>query len=212
MEQELKSGFYYSNKFAFIALKAYEDLIGKSNLTAILNLAGLNHLIDNFPPENLEREFDFSDFTAIHLALEEMYGPRGGQGLAQRAGRATFDEGLKNFGALAGVSHPAFKELTIKTRLQIVLPITARIFTMLSDQNTTVIETEGEFLWTISRCPICWNRHGVDKPVCYMTAGFLQALMAQVSDGLEFRVNESRCKAMGEEVCEFVIQKDPIIS
>jgi predicted hydrocarbon binding protein len=31
-----------------------------------------------------------------------------------------------------------------------------------------------------------------------------------VSGGSEFRVNESKCVAMGHEVCEFVIQKTPI--
>jgi predicted hydrocarbon binding protein len=27
---------------------------------------------------------------------------------------------------------------------------------------------------------------------------------------LEFRVNESKCCAIGDKVCEFVIQKEPI--
>jgi predicted hydrocarbon binding protein len=31
-----------------------------------------------------------------------------------------------------------------------------------------------------------------------------------VSGGNEFRVNESKCVAVGDDVCEFVIQKDPI--
>jgi len=82
MEKIPKSGFYYANKFARITLQAYEEVMGKNGLNAILNLAGQNNLIDNFPPDNLGREFDFADFTAIHIALEELYGPRGGRGLA----------------------------------------------------------------------------------------------------------------------------------
>jgi len=76
MESIPKSGFYYANKFARIALEAYEEVMGKNGLNAILNLAGLSHLIDNYPPDNLEREFDFADFTAIHVALEEAVGWR----------------------------------------------------------------------------------------------------------------------------------------
>jgi hypothetical protein len=72
MEQIPKSGFYYANRFTRIALQAYEEVMGKNSLNVVLNLAGLNNLIDNYPPDNLEREFDFADFMAIHVALEEM--------------------------------------------------------------------------------------------------------------------------------------------
>ena len=210
MDQVLKSGFYCSNKFAFIALRAYEDLIGKNNLSSILNQAGLNQLIESYPPDNLDLDFNFADFTAIHTALEVKYGPRGGQGLAQRAGRTAFDDGLKDFGAFAGVRNPAFKELPLQTRLQVILPSATKIFSKLADLRSTVVETDSDFLWRTSRCPVCWNRQDADKPVCYLTSGFLQGLLTWVSDGLEFRVNESRCMAMGDEICEFVIQKEPM--
>ena len=103
-----KSGLYYPNKFAHITLKALEDVMGKNGLNAILNLANLSFLIDNYPPDNLERQFDFADYSSIWGALEDLYGPRGGRGLALRAGRATFDDALKNFGAMAGVGDMAF--------------------------------------------------------------------------------------------------------
>jgi hypothetical protein len=137
MEKIPKSGFYYANKFTLIALKAYEDVMGKNGLNSILNLAGLNNLIDNYPPDNLEREFDFADFTAIHIALEELYGPRGGRGLAQRAGSETFNDSLKNFGALAGVSDLAFKVLPLQSKLRIGLPSAAKIFSTVTDQQST---------------------------------------------------------------------------
>ena len=113
MEPIPKSGLYYPNKIARLAFTALEDVMGKNGLNAILNLADLSHLIDNLPSDNLEREFDFADFSAINGALEEMYGPRGGRGLAQRAGRAVFKEGLRNFGALAGAGDLAFKILPL---------------------------------------------------------------------------------------------------
>jgi len=108
MESIPKSGYYYPNKFALIMIKALEDVMGKNGLNAILNLANLGNLIDSYPEDNLNKEFDFSDISAINLALEEMYGPRGGRGLALRAGRATFDDALKDFGGFAGVGDLAF--------------------------------------------------------------------------------------------------------
>jgi len=50
MEAIPKSGYYYPNKIARIALLALEDVMGKNGVNAILNLANLQHLIDNYPP------------------------------------------------------------------------------------------------------------------------------------------------------------------
>ncbi len=205
-----KSGLFYPNKAARIALQSLENVMGKNGLNAILNLAHLPHLIDNYPPNNLEREFDFADFTAISMALEEMYGPRGGRGLALRVGRATFADVLRNFGALAGAGDLAFKVLPLSTKLRIGIPAMARIFSQISDQYSTVVEQETEFVYTIHKCPQCWQRRGLDKPVCFMGAGLLQEGLKWVSGGSEFRVNESRFMAMGDDVCEYIIQKEPI--
>jgi predicted hydrocarbon binding protein len=205
-----KSGYYNTNKFARIALVAYEDVMGKNGVNALLNLAGLSNLINNYPPDNLERQFDFADYTAIHIGLEEICGPRGGRGLALRAGRVTFKDVLKEYGALSGVGDLAFKVLPLQIKLRMGLNAAAKIFSQASDEMTTVDETEDSFIWTVHRCPICWSRKGEDKPVCYLTTGLLQAILTWISQGAEFRVNESRCCAMGDTVCEYVIQKEPI--
>jgi hypothetical protein len=210
MQPVPKSGYYYPNKLARIALQAYEEVMGKKGLHAILNLVGLSYWIDNYPPDNLEREFDFADFTAIHIGLEEMYGHHGGRGLSSRAGRATFNHALKTFGSLAGVDDPAFKLLPLQSKIRISLPAWAGIFSQLSDQLSTVDESGDAFIWTNHRCPTCWSRKGMDKPVCYLSTGLLQAMLTWISAGLEFRVSETRCCAVGDTVCEFMIQKIPI--
>jgi predicted hydrocarbon binding protein len=210
MEPVEKSGYYYANKFALIMLDALEDVLGVNGLKAVLNLAHLPNLIGNFPPDNLEKEFDFADVSAINQALEEIYGPRGGRGLALRAGRATFADSLKNFGALAGASDLAFKILPLTTKMRIGVPSMARIFSQVSDQYSTSKDIENEIVYTIHRCPVCWGRHSLDKPVCFIAVGLLQEGLKWLSGGNEFRVNESKCVSMGDEICEFVIQKTPV--
>jgi predicted hydrocarbon binding protein len=205
-----KSGLYYPNKFGLIIIKSLEDVMGKNGLNAILNLAGLNYYIENYPPDNLEKGFDFTELSAIGVALEEMYGPRGGRGLALRAGRATFADALKFFGALAGAGDLAFKVLPLQAKMRIGLPAMAKIFSQVSDQLSTVEEKDNEFVYTIHKCPCCWGRSGVDKPVCFIAVGLLQESLKWVSGGNEFRVNESKCVALNDPVCEFIIQKDPI--
>jgi hypothetical protein len=209
MEPISKSGLYYPNKIARIALTAIEDVMGKNGLNAILNLAGLSHLIDNYPPDNLERQFDFADFSGINGALEEMYGPRGGRGLALRAGRATFAEGLRNFGALAGAGDLAFKVLPLTAKLHIGVPAMAKIFSSTSDQHSTVADRGDHFVYTIHRCPVCWGRT-VDKSACFMAVGLLQEGLKWVSGGREFKVVQSTCHAAGDPVCDFNITKEPI--
>lgn len=205
-----KSGLYYPNKFGLITIKSLEEVMGKNGLNAILNLGGLTHYVENYPADNLEKGFDFSELSAIGTALEEMYGPRGGRGLALRAGRATFSDGLKNFGALVGVADLAFAVLPLHAKLRVGVPAMAKIFSQLSDQLSTVEEKDNEFIYTIHKCPVCWGRHNADKPVCYIATGLLQEGLKWVSGGNEFRVNESKCVAVGDDVCEFVIQKEPI--
>jgi len=205
-----KSGYYYANKIALITIKALEEVMGRNGLNAILNLAHLPHLVNNLPPNNLAREFDFADFSAFNLALEEMYGPRGGRGLALRAGRTAFADALRNFGALAGAGDLAFKVLPLHAKMRIGIPAMAKIFSQISDQYSTVQEREHDFIYTIHRCPVCWGRSGLEKPVCFIAVGLLQEGLKWLSGGHEFRVNESKCFAMDDDVCEFVIQKAPV--
>ncbi len=204
-----KSGLYYPNRVARIYLQAMEEVMGKNGLNAILNMAGLTHLIDNYPPENLNKEFDFADYSALNGALEEMYGPRGGRGLALRAGRASFAQGLRNFGALAGVGDLAFKVLPLGAKLKLGVPAMAKIFSQVSDQKSTVSETDTEILYSMKPCPVCYGRKS-DKPMCHAGAGLLQEGLKWVSGGHEFKVYESECIGCGNDACVLVIQKEPI--
>jgi predicted hydrocarbon binding protein len=132
-----------------------------------------------------------------------LYGPRGGRGLALRAGRAAFDDALRNFGALAGVGDLAFKVLPMQTKLKIGIPAMAKIFSQISDQYSTVSDRGDAFIYTMHHCPQCWSRSGLDKPVCFMGAGLLQEGLKCVSGGSEFKVYESKCMAMGM-MCAYI--------
>jgi predicted hydrocarbon binding protein len=204
-----KSGFYYPNKFARITIEALEEVMGKNGLNAILHMADLSELINNYPTDNLEKEFDFAYFTALCVALEEMYGPRGGRGLALRAGRATFADALRGFGALAGVGDLAFKVLPLAAKLKIGLPAMANIFTQFSDQVSNVHEEADKYTYTLERCPMCWNRK-TDRPVCYVGQGLLQEGLRWVSGGHEFKVDLAACIAKGDDMGRYFIYKDPI--
>ena len=204
-----ESGYYYPNKMGRILLTSMEEVMGRNGLNALLNLIELRRYIQELPPDNLEREFDFAHISNLNRGLDEIYGPRGGRGLALRGGRAIFARGLRQFGALAGVSDLAFKVLPLKTKLKIGVPAVARIFTQFSDQTSRVEEFDDHFLYYIDRCSMCWGRT-TDRPICYIAVGILQETLRWVSGGLEFRVDELECIAMGGAACVFKIDKEPI--
>jgi predicted hydrocarbon binding protein len=210
METVTKSGYYYPNRLVLATFNALIDVMGRNGLNAILNFARLRELIDHYPPDSLEKGFDFADFTAIHVAIEEMYGEQGGHAFIKRAGRTTFVTSLCKFGALAGMRDVAFRSLPLQTRLRIGIQVMARIFSQISDQITTVEEFETEFRYIVHQCPECWERTGMGKCICSFGSGLLEEGLKWISGGCEFRVNETKCRAMGDEVCEYSIEKIPI--
>ncbi len=201
--------YFYTDRIVRYYLLAMEEIMGKNGLNAVLNMAKLPYLIDNYPPEDMDKKFDFSDFSALNAALEEMYGPRGGRGLALRAGRAGFARGLQGFGPLIGATDLAFKVLPLITKLRLGLPMMAAVFNQFSDQVSRVEEKEEHFVYYIDRCPVCWGRK-TEKPVCYAATGLLQEGLRWVSTGKEFRVDEISCIGHGDQNCSFMIYKEPV--
>lgn len=210
MNNEAYEGLSYTNKFGMTILLSLQDILGNDEFSTVLGIANLTHLLDNLPPDNFEKEFIFSNVSAINQALEQKYGWRGGRGLSLRAGREIFSRGFKHYGLLAGVEDVAFRELPLEPRLKIGLHAMIRIFSQLSDQQIRLGEDQDTYIYTITGCPDCLGRSDLDKPVCFMEVGLLQEGLNWISGGSEFRVNESRCIAMGDQVCEFLIQKSPL--
>lgn len=203
------SGLYYPNRIARLYLLAMEDVMGHNGLNAILSLAGLETYVDRIPPDNLSRQFDFVSMAALSQSLEDMYGARGGRGMALRIGRACFARGLKQFGAMAGMADPAFQVLPLEQRSKVGLEALAAIFTNFSDQRTIFEEAEQYFLLHTDYSPIAWGRTS-DKPVCHGLVGIIQESLRWSSDGYEYVVQEMSCRAAGGESCVFRINKKPI--
>jgi len=50
MDEILDGQFYFPNKFARGTLNSFEEVMGKNGLNAVLYMADLNSLIDDYPP------------------------------------------------------------------------------------------------------------------------------------------------------------------
>lgn len=208
-EEKAISGFYYPNKMGRIVLLSLEEIIGKNAVNAILTQAGLQHYISVLPPNDLNKQFRFEELSQIQLALEQVFGPRGGRGVALRAGRVCFKYGLRDFGPMLGFTDLAFRLSPLDTKLQAGADIFANIFNQFSDQQVRVESNEDQIIWHIDRCPVCWNRHS-DVPVCHLAVGILQESLYWVSGGKVFSVEETSCVAKGDPACSIVIDKQAL--
>lgn len=186
-----------------------EEVIGRNGINAVLNLASLSGLIENYPPDNTNLDFPFSTVSNLTKMLEQVYGPHGGRGLALRIGRACFNHGIRQYGKQLGLTEMAFRLLPLQTKLQTGAKTFAEFFNTSTDQHVHLEEEEGKLLWRIERCPLCWERQ-THEPVCHLAVGLLQEALYWVSGGKVFHVEEKTCIAVGDKACTIVIDPAPI--
>lgn len=203
------SGLYYPNRFGRLFLLAIENVLGKGGLDAAVSMAAIQTYEHRLPADDLECQFDFAYLAAINTGLEEMYGVRGGRGMALRIGRSWFASGLKDFGMLAGLAHPAFQALPQDQRAEMGLQALLATFAKHGDQRGTLTADSSSFQVTIPNSPMAWGRSS-DKPLCHALVGMLQGCLHYASGGYEYHVYERECSAVAGSACIFVINRKPI--
>jgi predicted hydrocarbon binding protein len=205
----MSENYYYPNRMGRIILLSMEEVMGRNGVNAILKLASLSSLIENYPSDTSDRAFPFSTLSAMTDMLEQAYGPHGGRGLALRIGRACFNYGVRQYGAQMGVTEMAFRLLPLPAKVSAGAKAFAQLFNTFTDQRVRVEEEDGKLLWHIERCPLCWGRHA-HEPVCHLAVGVLQEALYWLSGGKVFNVEEKTCIAAGDEICTIVIDQTPI--
>ena len=187
-----------------------EETMGKNALNAVLNLADLGHWVNNYPPSNFDKRVSFNEISALHQGLEEMYGPRGGRGVALRTGMAAFKYGLQEFGGALDAGDLAFKLLPLNMKLREGAHRLAEAFNKFTDQKVMLTDEPHHFLWKVEGCAACWGRRS-ETPCCHMAVGLVQESFYWVSGGNNFEVTEVSCIACGDKTCTIQAEKEPNI-
>ena len=97
-------------------LLGVEEIIGRSGLNAVINLKQRAPGTKQ-PPSEPAGWMDYTEITALAVGLEKMYGPRGGRGVALRAGRAGFKYFLRQNGVAMGITDLQFRLLPVPVRV-----------------------------------------------------------------------------------------------
>ncbi len=210
--------YYYPNRMGRILLLAMEEILGRSGVNAVLNLADLPGYINNYPPYNQDLAFSFDTISRLQTALESAYGPRSGRGLAQRIGRASFKYGLREFGPELGLTDLAFRLLPLPGKLKGGTAAFAALFNDFTDQRVRLESDDKNIYWHIERCPLCWGRpvREADSisqssgPCCHLAVGLLQEALYWLSAGRYFEVEEQKCITCGDSTCTIVINQTPL--
>jgi predicted hydrocarbon binding protein len=201
------SGYYYPNKIGRVYLDTLEQIIGAQAMPDFLRGCGLAHYIGAYPPHNLNRNFDFADFSMLVAGLEQAQAEGSVKaGTTTRAGRLCYAEGMKAFGSVT-FRHfiVGFQVLPLNLKVKMGLLAMTTIFTTLSDQHTEVVEHDDHYDYVIHTCPMCWGRHA-ETPICDGAVGLLEEGLYWATE-VHFTVTETQCHARGDETCTLRIDK-----
>lgn len=185
------------------ALVAVEQVMGRNGLAAVLRTAGLTRYIDTLPPNDLEPAVRGADYALLNQAIEDFYG-RGGRGILQQIGKASFEYGLREQSALMGLAGIALKVLPPRQQVQLVLSSIAGALKKTNPHDRIeVAGSDGVVAYIAHTCSICYHRTGA-QPLCHLYVGTITAAVTWAT-GRSYPVRETECIACGAESCRFEV-------
>jgi len=140
-------------------------------------------------------------YGSLQAAMRTYYG-RGARGVLIRVGRRLWDL-LLNDAALGGKAQAAvIKRLPVSARRKPALELLGK-FIAPSSGDVTVHTLDLDLLLADHTSPTT-DGQSVPVPICFVTQGLVRECLFWAT-GQNYDVEETSCKAMGEEACEFMI-------
>src|SRR5512142_2720509 len=137
------------------ALVSAQEVMGENGLNAVLRSMDLERFIGNFPPNDTQPGIKTVEYAKFNEAIESFYG-RGGKGMLRRIGKASFQYGVREQGALMGVAGAAIKLMPQRQRIKFVLNAMVNALKKTNDQVNAWVEDEGgKLAYCESTCAIC---------------------------------------------------------
>jgi len=200
---------YYPNIWGRSILTSAEEILGENGVNALLNLAGMQQYIGNYPEDNIKKAFPFSHVAALQQGLYDMYGARGARVFATRGGEQTFKHSMNKYDKVQKAAQAAMSLGSTEVRHRMGLQFFSKFFNTVSDQVVRIQDDDTYWYWIIEVCPMCWERTA-HEPVCHLGVGVLNAASTWATGGMKFRIQEIECKAMGHDNCIYAIEKQPL--
>jgi predicted hydrocarbon binding protein len=213
-EHDPVAALYIIEAYMRWALLAIEEVIGPRGMAVVLRDAGLERLIDNYPPDEarISDSLTFGDYANLGAELLTFFG-RGSRGMLRRVGRLSAQHGIREQSGLFGLATVlASKVLPLPIQIKVALSHMQSGFIKLNQEAGQEVQLHlddlGDRLAYVDHH--CWQCAGqaADEPICLIRAGTLQEALHWVT-GKEFEVHETECRAMGAPACIWHIAKKP---
>jgi len=176
--------------------------LGPDQFSAMLSLSKLSS--DWANPETFSKTDSVESakaYASLQAAMRTYYG-RGARGVLVRVGGRLWEHLLKD-AALGGKAQAAvIKRLPLSTRRKSTLELLGKFIGTQSGDVT--VHTQDLDLLLADHTSPNTDGQSASAPICYVTQGLIRESLL-CSTGQGYDVEESSCKAMGEEACEFSI-------
>jgi predicted hydrocarbon binding protein len=140
-------------------------------------------------------------YASLQAAMRTYYG-RGARGILTRVGQRLWNH-LLDDAALGGKAQAAvIKRLPLSTRRKPTLEMLGK-FIGTQSSDITVHTLDLDLLFADHASPNA-DGQSASAPICYVTQGLIRESLFWAT-GQSYDVEETSCKAMGRDACEFTI-------
>ncbi len=196
------------------ALLATEEVIGKNGLAVVLRQAGLEQLIDNYPPEQLKATagLTLGHYASLNAGLLNFFG-RAARSMALRIGRTTARYAIDRQSALFGTAALlASKVLPVSTQVKMGLSAMQaglrRLSQSVGQDRRLTLEDRGEsWAYIDYDCSMSAGKQS-DEPMGWIQTGIIQEAL-QWQTGRSFEVVQVACRGMGAPASIWLVSKEP---
>ncbi len=202
-----------TNAYMHYALRALEEVAGLQATEVILRFAGLEAMLDAYPPNNLKlsKQYSFHDFSNLNHAIVNYYGAAGKEA-AMHIGRK-YAHWMFTDQPFFGITNLALR--VMPTVAAVRLALHKGIDGMLKiyrDQGVAlkidVLEKTDFFLVATPHCPCCVGKKS-NVPICWIW----EALLVEgghLIKGKTFPVRQIAARSMSDPYCVWRIDKVPL--
>ena len=195
--------FPCSDQFGHLMLEGAREIIGQAGVNAVVNRAQVLYADG---PMNGGKT---ASAGHIQSALEELYGQRGGQGVALRAGRSGFNHLLRTDGKEMGLTETNFRMLPSQARIYMGLQLLAQKLSAMIARTVQVEEHGAYWLWRMEN-ELQPGSEGVAQSRCFFIIGFLQEYLMWASGGKYHNVQEVAQVDEPGKMCLIQLEKNSL--
>ena len=140
-------------------------------------------------------------YASLQAALRTYYG-RGARGALIRVGQRLWHQLLEDAAIVGRAQAAIIRRLPLSTRRKSTLELLGKLIGTQTD-DITVHTLDLDLLFADHASPTT-DGQSAPGPICFVTQGLIRESLLWAT-GRDHDVQETSCKAMGEEACEFTI-------